>query len=401
MKFRIKTSPQMNRDHSPLGSIEDRLIRLPAYLRVQYGLDPGIFLNMKGKNDDPILLRVSSAYESDAIDDPECAYISEKTHNSLDLERTHLVKPSDDILIGCDPEFFLVDRKTGYTISASHFFSHYGEVGSDQGLAELRPRPSFKEKGVSEEIYKLIKKAFHHIQNRGFYRKEDIHLLAASHYMHASAGYHIHYGLPQSMLKASPETSLLMARMVQILDYYVGIPSILPEGNEDFYRRSETFSRYGKPGDHRHDMMTLEYRVPGGHLLRHPILSSGILSISITVMKDMLSRFRAYTNGFEEKLNLKDYEDLRKFYPSLPGQKEVYKCVVAHTIDGAMKHVDGILDDISKMIGYEENSRQIISYFDYVLNYIHKRTKFDENMEANWRLVNEKQPREMAVLQPS
>ena len=148
-------------------------------------------------------------------------------------------------------------------------------------------------------------------------------------------------------------------------------------------------------------MMTLEYRVPGGHLLRHPILSSGILSIGITVMKDMLSRFQAYSNNFKRVIELKEYNDIKKFYPNMPNRDVVYQCMVSHDTSEAMKHVDVILNDLSKMIGYKENSDQIISYFDYVLNYAQKRVKFDENMEVNWRLVNEKQPRELAVLQSS
>jgi hypothetical protein len=355
---------------------------------------------MKGKDGNPILLRVSNAYGRDAVDSSEYAYTSENTYNLLDLKQIHSVSPAHDILIGCDPEFFLVDRKSGFTMSASHFFPYYGDVGNDQGLAELRPRPSFKEEDVSAEIYRLIVKAFNHIHNRGIFTKCDIHLFASSYYNHASAGYHIHYGLPQFMLRAV-NAHLLMSRMVRILDYYVAIPAILPEGDEDYRRRSETFSRYGKPGDHRHDTTTLEYRVPGGHLLRHPILSSGILSIGITVMKDMLSRIQAHTDGFTKAINLRDQNPFMKFYPNLADKNEVYECVVSHTIDKAMRHVDTILNDLSKMIGYRENSNQIISYFDYVLNYMCNREKFNEDMEANWRLIDEKQPRKMAVLQSS
>jgi len=227
-------------------------------------------------------------------------------------------------------------------------------------------------------------------------------MIAASHWKEAAAGYHVHFGLPQFLLRASPETHIFLAYMVNILDYYVGIPAIMPEGSEDFRRRSPRFSRYGKPGDHRADLMTLEYRVPGGHLLRHPILSSGILAISIVVMKDMLSRLRVYTNGFTKPSPFKCYTDLRFLYPSLPSRQEVYDCIVSETTGKALTHIDTILKDISSMIGYKENEDAIIRYFDYVLAYMSKNKKFSESIEINWRLAeNEKQPRKMAILQSS
>lgn len=397
MKFRIKVSPSMNRSCSPLGSIEDRLIRMPAKVRAQHGLNPGAYICFRGKDVEPVMLQTSGAYMDDALADDDSVYVSQDTHDLLKLEQISSVKPANDILIGCDPEFFLVDKSTGFTVSAGHFFNHYGEVGSDQGLAELRPRPNLKEKGLSDDILRLIKKAYQHIDGRILYRKNDIHLIAASHYNHAAAGYHIHFGLPNHMLTDAIGSRRLLAQMTHILDYYVGISAVLPEGDEDYFRRSPKFSHYGKPGDHRVDLMTLEYRVPGGHLLRHPILSSGILSIGITVMKDILSRLQSYSNGFQEKIWFKDYADLRKLYPSLPNQGDVYESITSHTTEKAMKYLDTILNDFSKMMGFQENSAQIISYFDYVLNYARKRQKFDENMEVNWRLINERQPRSMAV----
>jgi len=189
--------------------------------------------------------------------------------------------------------------------------------------------------------------------------------------------------------------------VVDILDYYVGIPAVLPEGNEDFYRRSRRFSSYGNPGDCRIDGMTLEYRVPGGHLLRHPILTSGILSIGIVVMKDILSRLQVYTDGFKKSVQFREYKDLRNLYPNLPDIADVRGSIVSEDISKPMMYIDTILHDISMMIGFKENQEQIINYFDYILNYTHKKVKFDENLELNWRLPrNEEQPRKMAVLQP-
>lgn len=402
MKFSVKVSPQMEKWSSPLGSIEDRLIRVPKVLRDEFGLSPGLFLCLKDKSGNTISLQVSTSYRKDTEEDNKSVYVSSATYNLLNVEKISGVRPAEDILIGCDPEFFLTEGETGRTISATHFFTHYGDVGSDCGLAELRPRPSFKERGLSENIQKLLKKAYSHLNNKVLFSNKDIRMVGASYWNGSAAGYHIHFGLPQKLLRSSPETNSLLAYMVNVLDYYVGISAILPEGSEDFKRRSPNFGRYGQPGDHRYDMMTLEYRVPGGHLLRHPILSSGILAIGIVVMKDMLSRLEAYTNGFEKINPFNSYNDLNRLYPHLPDKGEVYNCIVSKTTNRALKQTDIMLNDMCSMIGYKENEKAIIGYFDYVLQYMHGVKKFSENMDTNWRLMeDEKQPRQMAVLQAS
>lgn len=398
MKFRIKVSPSMEKGSSPLGSIEDRLIRIPQKLREEFGLETGAFLCLDSKSGKQVSLQVSTGYAGDVLMDSKCVYVSQDTHSLLDLTKVSSIKPADDILIGCDPEFFLEDSKTGFPISATNFFPYRGEIGSDGSLAEIRPRPSQTEKAVSAELYNLMYKAQKCIAGRILFRDRDIRMVASSHWNNCSAGFHIHFGMPTFLLQKHHS---LLRRIVDILDYYVGIPAVLPEGNEDFYRRSRRFSNYGRPGDCRIDGMTLEYRVPGGHLLRHPVLTSGILSIGIVVMKDILSRLQVYSDGFRKPIQFREYKDLRNLYPRLPDRADVRESISSEDISKPMMYIDTILHDISMMIGFEDNQEQIINYFDYILNYTNKKMKFDENLELNWRLPrNEEQPRKMAVLQP-
>jgi len=399
MKFKIRISKSMASDTSMLGSIEDRLIRMPLDLRTKFGLQPGLFLSLKGKDGKSVNLQVATSYKDDATDKSDCAYISRDTYRLLDLERISSIKIADDILIGCDPEFFLVDGVTGLNISASHFFPHWGDIGNDCGLAELRPRPSTKEKEVVAALDALMRKARHYIDNRVLYRDRYIGMVAASNHNNASAGFHIHFGLPQSLLSYRSQSARNTLRyMVYVLDYYVGIPSILPEGSEDFIRRWLKYSRYGKPSDYRADTITLEYRVPGGHLLRHPILSSGIIAIGIVVMKDMLSRFKAYQN---QNGKLSRYEDLRNLYPRLPDINEVGRCITSESISPALSHTEHIVEDITRMFGFKENAESVLSYFNYVIDYVSGKRKIGNNIDMNWRLSDEGQQREMAFLQSS
>ena len=398
MDLKIKASKLMSKDKSALGSMEDRLIRMPADLREEFGIKPGSFLRLKQKDGDELILRVMIAYSGDVVEDDLQAYVSEDTYNLLDISKVSKVDPADDVLVGCDPEFFLVDLATGKMRSAGHFFPHAGEVGSDAGMAELRPRPAYSEKDLTNNILVLIDRAYKHISNRVLYRKENLTMIAASHVNQNSAGFHIHFGLPSVLLDESIICGKLLKNMAYILDYYVGIPAILPEGSEDCLRRMASQSQYGKPGDIRADHITLEYRVPGGHLLRHPILTSGILSLGVVAMKDMLSRIEKYTDGYKNKDIFNKYEELRELYPNLPDREEVYKSIVSPNVKRATNHIDTIINDLSKMIGFQENSEAVLNYFKYVIAYLKGNEKFNGNLAVNWRLSNEKQSGQMAFL---
>lgn len=387
MTVRVKISSIMSAPETPLGTNEDRYIRLPREMREELRVKPGQFLSLEGINGSVVNLQVHRSYLEDAFEDVEAAYVSRFTYQHLEVKKISTVKPHDDILLGCDPEFFIVNRRNGATISASHFFPHNRDVGSDCGLAELRPRPAYTEKELVHNINQLLKQANQKIQDRYMWRKEPIEMVAASNWNNASAGFHVHYGMPLHFLDVTyPNSKINLARMVNVLDYYVGIPSILPEGEDDAQRRSGWRNRYGKPGDYRADLMTLEYRVPGGHLLRHPELSSGLISISKVVMKDMLSRLAAYAHRYEEGVDLRSYENLKELYPHLPSRENVFEAITASRTYVSLKHTDKIFDDLRKMVGFNDEAESIIRYFDYVIGNIKGDKKYSESLDLNWRL---------------
>jgi len=401
MKFKLKISPNMSEKTSLLGSLEDRMIRIPEELRKESGFSTGLFLSLNSRIGDPVLLRVAKAYKKDAEEDDSCVYVSESTHDLLDLHKSPGIKPFDDILIGCDPEFFLVDKTNDSLLSASHFFTHRGSVGSDCGLAELRPRPHYRPDSVTANLMFLLKKAHTCINNRVLYRNKNVRLIAKSSYRKQPAGFHVHFGLPYTLLRTEANINALRAYIVALLDYYVGILSILPEGSEDSYRRSNKISKYGKPGDFRdNNFRTLEYRVPGGHLLRHPVLTHGLLSLSVVVMKDVLSRLRVYTDDFRN-VSISNYDELRNLYPNLPHPALVNQCITSASIRPAKDITRKVLDDLYQMIGYKTNDVAIKRYLNYIVSYLKTGEKFSEDLESNWRLANEGQQRSVAVLSAS
>jgi len=393
MKLRIRPSSLMDTKQSPLGSVEDRLIRIPQVYREKLGLMTGLFLDIKTAIN-TIALQVSIAYKEDVERGSEVAYVSSNTYNLLRRNKIISVAPASDVMLGCDPEFHLVDGRTGFAIPASHFFPHYGEIGNDCGLAELRPMPSSNPIKVTAHINVLLRKVYNHIIGRGILKKHDIVMLGSSHCNNMSAGFHIHFGLPKKILRASKLNWLDF--IVDILDYYVGVSAILPEGNDDYVRRSERFSRYGKPGDYRWDQMTLEYRVPGGHLLRHPIYTHGILSISKIVMNDLLSRLAYVSDNFNNELKF-NYDDIRMIYPSIPDKGEVKKAIVSEKIDGAVAMINNIVNDLTKMLKYKEEKLAILNYYKYAILNVTGKKKFSANLKYNWRLVDERQQKQMEI----
>jgi hypothetical protein len=187
------------------------------------------------------------------------------------------------------------------------------------------------------------------------------------------------------LLARSDEALTLRVRIVNILDYYLGLTAILPEGNEDFYRRSYKYGNYGKPGDFRAESITLEYRVPGGHLLRHPVLTMGLLGMSSVIMKDILTRFQAYTDNYKNMNILKKHSDLRDIYPGIPDPSNVYSAITNESCKEAIKFSEKILGDIMKMVGFKDNQKHITEYFKYVINYLQSGDKYPESIEQNWR----------------
>jgi hypothetical protein len=161
--------------------------------------------------------------------------------------------------------------------------------------------------------------------------------------------------------------------------HYVGVLSIIPEGSIDSGRRCAPFVSYGKVGDYRIDYRTLEYRVPGGALMKHPILAKGLISIGATVIEDAISRISEYTNGFDNTGSPSLIDDLSKLYPNIPDTESLFKIICTPDISIAKKHMNNIIKDISQMIGFNDRAGSINEFINNIEN------NFDSNIDLNWQ----------------
>ena len=378
-KLEILCSTKMSEYSSVLSSIEDKLIRVPIELREKFNIKTNDFVEIKGKNESIIILKVFKMYKEDC-ENNNAAYVSQKTYDLLNIQQKKVIKPTEDILIGGDPEFFLVNTKSNEIISAKNFFPYYGSIGNDCGLCELRPRPATNAKALLVNVKNLLQEVYNCIHKDN----DNIKMFGASSYNNVVAGFHIHFGLPSVLLKSDHITQKLLYVIICILDYYVGIPSIITEDDEDYSRRADEFNTYGSPGDYRKDHMTLEYRVPGGHLLSHPVLAHGILAIATVVINDILSRIKMYSNNFSD--NLDTIDQPQKFYPNLQNRKDVYDIIASKKTIEIIPYMHLIIKDISRMMKFNENKQAIIEYFSYAIDFLTNKKRYSKLIETNWEL---------------
>lgn len=389
MKILIRVSKEMDKTSKKVpGSLEDRYIRLPMEFREMNGLAVGDFINMRTKSGKIITLKINVAYIEDTKSDPMSACVTSEVFKALSLTNVRKHEQEIDLVegikLGCDPEFFLINKVSHQLIHAGQFFQKFGEIGHDGLMMEIRPLPSTDEEVVTNNIGNLIRKTRTIINKvKGAH---NVMFFGASHYRGTYAGFHLHFGLPSIILHNPIARTGMLKQVVRALDYYVGIPSILAEGEEDYVRRTAP-TDYGKPGVHRIDHITLEYRVPSGSMLRHPILTRGLMGLGATVTEDIISRMNACTRKFFDVGKVSTYENLHDIYPKVPNANELFRVICSKNLNQAEKHFVTIRQGIEQMLGFEKRKQSIDAYFDYITS----GNKFSYDIEENWGSHYEKQ----------
>ena len=374
---------------------ENSLLRAPSKLREELNLAIGQDLTLGTTDGSTIILRVNQAYAVDAAEDETYCFVTKETFDKINIKNSEKfsITPVTGITLGCDPEFFIVDRQSSKLLRANAFFKKWGEVGNDGVLAEIRPKPSLTPEGLTANISELIATARQVLQLGLTYPSEKIKLVAASSYRlsdgqpavvgtygFATAGFHLHYGLPSKILGNTPEVLSLMFGISNIMDYFVSIPCMVVEG-ADYTRRTNNHLSYGKPGDFRLDYRTFEYRVPGGVMLKNPILTNGLISLGAVVIGDVVSRIKAESNNFTNLQKVLNTKSISKMYPEVPSIEDMFNIICSPEVGTATQHLDKIYSRVENMIGFGEKSKAINAFFECIDN----NEVFSNDMESNWR----------------
>lgn len=237
-----------------------------------------------------------------SVVDSNIVFLSRASFDKLNIDTKACETQNHLMSIGCDPEFILLNRN-GRIVNADSMLSHDGQLGSDGALGEIRPDPSDSVESVVESMRKLIRKIStytHHFP------------VGTSYYKGYVAGFHLHFQFPEKIIHYCDRNSAaIMREIVSILDYCIGIPSMLFDETD---KRRLGQSDYGKAGDFRVSDKTLEYRVPGGIFLRHPEYSRMLLYCGHVVMRDILGKLLVETNGWTEEVSTTEQGFVRGFY---------------------------------------------------------------------------------------
>lgn len=378
MEININLSAKMTAEKQKL--LEDRVIRIPKRYREKLGITVGEFLSLRAKNGEFITLQVEVAYKKDSKANEYFAYVTDTIYSTLNLiNNKEDVKIVDEITLGTDPEFFIIDRQNkGNIIGANYWFDKWGEIGFDALLAEIRPAPSTNVNILVNNIRTLLNRVQQTINAEGTFNTD---LYASSHYRGICAGFHLHYGIPKQLLGNHSTNKVILNTIVRVLDYYVTLPCVVVEGMKESGRRCAPFISYGKIGDYRVDHRTLEYRVPGASLLKHPVLTEGLIALGATVIEDVISRARVLTDDFQNK-TLLGYENLQKLYPGIPDMNTLYNAVSVPDDTNARYYFERIKSDVKNMVGYSKRISAIENFF------VNVDTPFTNSIVKNWQLNN-------------
>jgi len=397
MKIVIKVSEGM----TALGVPEERKARIPEKYRRYLNVRIGEYLHLEAKNGSAVSLLIRPAFFVDASEDENMVYLSQNTFDALDVAETITeIEVVEGITLGCDPECLILDSNNKVVSACDHGIgSKVTDVGHDGLLLEFRPAPSVSEEEVVYNLYNLVIKARHLINySSTIPNPNDVRLVAKSYHDKVSVGFHLHFGIPSALIDRRLPTSYAANQIVKALDYYLAIPSLLIEG-DDFMRRTAIHIPYGKPGEYRLEYPTLEYRVLGGHIMRHPVLALGALAIGSMVVEDVVSRIKICTNNFTDYSKIGSHEDLKALYPNIPADPmDVCKALCQKTPDMAHRYMDNILKDYEFMLTHYKHAHNMIMFINYALS----KRPLSDDIEITWRTYYEqKQQGQMEVYQAS
>jgi hypothetical protein len=251
-------------------------------------------------------------------------------------------------LIGTDPEFFLVHRKVGqkdYSIPAEYIL---GKKYSDGDLGEIRPDPSSSVEGLLDNIEKSLIEVSSKINN-------NFMLVGSSFEFGLSAGFHLHFNLPENLkfIEHGTISNNIIKGIVKLLDSSVGLISRLDIKSK---QRINSNEKFGRLGDYKLNIRTLEYRVPGAFWLRSRSLSKFLLEYSKNTFDKIITESYEATNAWSESAELGELRKKLKL-PNEIQTKNLYK-------DGLKK------TDVEVLVGNISNIPRISS----------------DNILQNWRV---------------
>lgn len=343
MELKIDISERMGE------SAEHDMIRMSHDLLKSSGISVGSVLNVKCNDGSSLLLRVGESSEGSIV-------VSRKVYR---LIKTGPYKTT----LGCDPEFLFIDP-IDRICRADTFLPKVGKVGSDGPLGELRPDPEEHEDGVVENLRVLIKSLPESIFKR-FGHATILSPEGHSEKSNLSLGFHIHLGAPVELTSyAAPNTEEFIDSFITAMDYFVGIPGLIPE---DTSLRRLNGENYGMPGDWRMSKSTIEYRTPGGFHLRHPDYARGLMGLAMCTGESILSWAEDKSQAWSGLDKISSFDTIAKEF-GIPDKDSIRGAFYERRKEKALLLLPNIIKGLEKMSHYSKHEASIKHFLKMLLS---------------------------------
>jgi hypothetical protein len=327
---------------------EHEFIRLGTEMRRQLNVSIGDKLVMLDPEGVEIIFSVREI--PPILSAEMCGYVTAQMFSRINFGPPTAI---EQITLGCDPEFFYLDN-TGKVVQASTLLPKKAKLGNDGFLAELRPDPTKTVGELVENLRALIKQSEEAPAKKG----KKVFAASFTALENHHAGFHVHLGLPLELIYFAPPLSITFIRkVVSLLDYFVGLPSIIPEETDS--RR--LYSKYGKPSDFRMSPQTLEYRTVSGYFLRHPDLTAGLLGTSLAVVEDAVENAEKMSFGWRDLRPLVEGNNFEQMYETLPAKRTGYLMQLKDKTP-AREELLSISEKLRKLSNYGKYKQEIETF---------------------------------------
>lgn len=276
---------------------EHNRIRLSSKARLYFQPSEQIVeVTIEGKGS--VILHIHQALMSD-ISNPDTdigkvGFVTKETYDSIigGTNPSHIwVSESiDELVVGSDPEFGLVDKDTGSFVYAKEATNHglNEPIGHDGPCMELRPTPDASIDKHMENVKGLIKKATTYRTITPYKWWTGATFKAAHQDRRYNLGGHIHIGNPTALEnRGEAELEGIQRRVIRVLDELVGLPLINIDTPVAGQRRA---SGYGHYGDFRRQTNRFEWRTPSAIWLTHPEIARAVLGTTKAVSEECYRR---------------------------------------------------------------------------------------------------------------
>ena len=306
----------------------------------------------------------------------------------------------EEILVGADPEFALLDSDKFIYAAHVEGLSFNGELASDGPLAELRPNPEIDVDKFISNIKNILtnNNRLEYINGYRWYAHPYYNAEGEENYVYGIGG-HIHVGTPKLALHELENDKPVQYSMFGILNYilnhFIAIPFMYIEGVDDSVKR-RVKSGYGIGRYFRTDRERLEYRVLSGAWLKHPTIAKAVVGTAKAIAESYYKYVvdMSPKKAFKEAFNFNEnFNKLRAKINNLAVAKEFAMFISADEIDDILRgeaelprnELKEILKCLKKLPTYNKYSEYIDLFIELVKYSLNDGLKASPYFKTAWR----------------